>query len=111
MGIQPIDLSTIYSQLDKLSQMNASQIKAADNSRDATLQKAVQNDLEKSKKVEEAAKKQPGSEKIKNDRNGGGSDTYSDGGRRRKPSEEPEDVPEQIEITDPRLGRIIDITG
>ena len=51
MAIQPIDLSTVYSQMDKMGQFNASQIQSASMANRANMEKAAQQDSEKAKTV------------------------------------------------------------
>ncbi len=114
MAIQPIDLSVIYSQMDNVAKFNASQnqlVQAANqDGRDRT---AAEN-LEKSKTVQNAANDEEEANSIKKDLDqGGGTFGYGTGSNRKKKEKEDEekDAVKASEFSDPRLGRIIDITG
>ena len=110
MAIQPIDLSTMYSQMDKVAKYNASQTQNAQIASQISNDMKAQAELQKSQAVQEAAKNQPDSGKIQ-EGEGGGSSAYSGGGKRKKPQEE-ENPPAKklIKLSDPDLGHIIDIT-
>ena len=47
MAIHPIDLSTIYSQMDKIGQINASQVQTAHQANRENLERAANLDYEK----------------------------------------------------------------
>ncbi len=112
MGIQPIDLSVIYSQMDNVSKFNASQNQLVQAANQQGRDKVASENLEKSKTVQNAARDEAQSGNVKNNLEGGSSSGYSSGGRKRKASgeEEPEDSPHD-EISDPGLGQLIDIIG
>lgn len=112
MAIQPIDLSTMYSQIDKVAQLNASQTHAAHIANKEGIEKATQESLQKSKMVQET-QNDATSTKIGQD---GGGASASGGGSKKSAKKNGEDndegeVKKQWEISDPRLGRHIDITG
>ena len=71
MAIQPIDLSTVYSQMDKMGQFNATQVQNAHMASRAHLEKTAQQDSEKARTVQEASKNKD-SNSIKADVNQGG---------------------------------------
>ncbi|MCI7577018.1 MAG: hypothetical protein MST12_02045 [Spirochaetia bacterium] len=116
MAIQPIDLSTVYSQMDKMGQMNASQIQSAHMANRAHLEKSAQQDSEKARTVQETHKNKD-SNSIKADVNQGGGAGQGlladDGttGKKAVQEEVPVEKPKPYEIRDPNLGRHIDITG
>ncbi len=115
MAINPIDLSTVYTQMDNVAKFNASQNQMAHVSNQQGIDKATRDNLEKSQAVKETAKDGPGTEAstIKKD---GGNSSSGDGmmpaGKRQKKSEpEEEEKTVRFEISDPSLGQHIDITG
>lgn len=118
MAIQPIDLSTVYSQMDKMGQFNASQVQNATMASRAHLEKAAQQDTEKAKTVQESSKNKE-SNNIKADVNQGGGAGQGllengSGKKARKDSEQEEaqvQKPAPYEIRDPNLGRHIDVIG
>ncbi len=114
MGIQPIDLSTIYSQMDKIGQMNASQAQSATMASRQHLEKTAQQETEKSQTVLET-KDSKESSKIKADVNQGGGAGQGLLQEKNEQNEElslkPESTRIHYEITDPKLGRHIDVTG
>jgi len=113
MAIHPIDLSVVYTQMDNVAKFNASQNQVAQAINQATLDKGALDNLEKSKTVQEAAKNESTSTKIKKDGgSGSGSSLYQGKGKkRRSPDDEKEKSDVQQEISDPRLGLHVDITG
>ncbi|MDO4507683.1 MAG: hypothetical protein Q4B64_12120 [Spirochaetales bacterium] len=119
MAIQPIDLSTVYSQMDKMGQFNASQIQTASMANRAHMEKAAQQDTEKAKTVQESSKnKESNSIKADVNQGGGAGQTLLEGGTDTAKGEEksPEEEiakPEKkfYEIRDPNLGQHIDLIG
>lgn len=112
MGIQPIDLSVIYSQMDNVSKFNASQNQLVQAANQQGRDKVAAENLEKSKTVQNAARDETQSGNVKNSLGGGSSSGYAAGGRKKKASgdDEAEDSPHD-EISDPGLGQLIDIIG
>lgn len=111
MAIQPIDLSTVYSQMDNVSKINNNNLQAAQvASREyvESLQKqefqnqgavhAISSDKEESRGIKERRDRE--SEKGK-------------GSSEKKEHEDDENAPKKnvVEVKDPRVGRIIDIIG
>ncbi|MBP5158177.1 MAG: hypothetical protein K6G18_02695 [Treponema sp.] len=112
MGIQPIDLSVVYSQMDNVSKFNASQNQLVQAANQQGRDKVASENLEKSKTVQNVARDETQSGNIKNNLEGGGSFGYAAGERRRKENggKEEEVVPQE-EISEPDLGQLIDIIG
>jgi hypothetical protein len=111
MAIQPIDLQTLFTQLDKVGKSQSAQKEGL------AVQQALQN-VHLQKKTEEAIRSinevqntGEGAEKI-NDQ-GARKNNEPDGqGRDKKKSGEAEDGQEEsVVIQDPALGRNIDISG
>ncbi|MDR3145854.1 MAG: hypothetical protein LBU21_06225 [Treponema sp.] len=110
MAIQPIDLQTLFTQIDKVGKNQANQREGVE------IQQALQN-LQMQKKtdarihaVTESQNMGEGVERI-NDRNarrGQGGPPSRD---ERKPGESPGDEADQAVIRDPDLGKNIDVSG
>ncbi|MBR3549124.1 MAG: hypothetical protein IKN90_03500 [Treponema sp.] len=114
MAIHPIDLSLVYTQMDNVAKFNASQNQVAQAINQSALDKGAIDNLEKSKTGQEAAKNESSSTKIKKDGgSGGGSSLYPGSGKKKNhSSDDGEDNRDgQKEISDPRLGLHVDITG
>nr|WP_318711678.1 hypothetical protein [uncultured Treponema sp.] len=119
MAIQPIDLSTVYSQMDKMGQFNASQIQSASMANRAHMEKAAQQDTEKAKTVQESSKnKESNSIKADVNQGGGAGQTLLEGGSDSSSENESSErggvlQPEKkfYEIRDPNLGQHIDLIG
>lgn len=114
MGIQPIDLSVIYSQMDNVSKFNASQNQLVQAANQQGRDKVASENLEKSKTVQQAAQGEARSGNVKNNLEGGSSPFSSGGGRKKKTAGEAEPEEENSspdEISEPGLGQLIDIIG
>ncbi|MCI5829252.1 MAG: hypothetical protein SPJ89_09595 [Treponema sp.] len=121
MAIQPIDLSTVYSQMDKIGQFNATHIQNAAMSSRASMEKAAQQDTEKAKTVQESSKnKESNSIKADVNQGGGAGQTLLEGGSKNNSSAKKENTAEEeleqavkkvYEIKDPNLGQHIDLLG
>ncbi len=110
MAIQPIDLQTMYTSLEKVSKMTAAKQQGMQ------LQSAIQQD-ELTKRIQEKAStvektemdEDEGLTHVKDRQKNSEADSHTSDEREEKKEEQPE---EHIEvITDPFLGRHIDISG
>ena len=116
MGIQPIDLSTIYSQMDKMGQFKASEVQSANMAAREHLERTAQQQTQKAQTVTET-KGNENSAKIKADvsQGGGAGQGLLQGDRRQGKEARKTDLEEATkaayEIKDPKLGRRIDVTG
>ena len=110
MALQPIDLSTVYSQMDKVAKYNASQTQTAQIAHQMGQERLTQVELQKSQSVNEAAKNKADSAKIKD--GDGGQQAYggSSGKKQRQEEDQSSEEKKTVQITDPRLGQHIDIT-
>lgn len=112
MAIQPIDLSTLYSQMDKVSKFNASVEQNVKMVNASNMNKTIQENLVKSQQVHEAKNEDSNSSKVRPD----GKNSQQQMSGEKKSSDEKENKEEQnpvkktVEISDPRLGQHIDIT-
>ncbi len=111
MGIQPIDLSVVYSQMDNVSKFNASQNQLVQAANQQGRDKVASENLEKSKTVQNAARDEAQSGNVKNSLEGGSSFGYAGGKRNQKEREEDEENAAPDAISEPELGQIIDIIG
>ena len=113
MGIQPIDLSVVYSQMDNVSKFNASQNQLVQAANQQGRDKVASENLEKSKTVQNVARDEAHSGVVRNSLEGGGSSGAAYGGRGRRPSEETDKGESSVpdEIHEPGLGQLIDIIG
>ena len=112
MGIQPIDLSVVYSQMDNVSKFNASQNQLVQAANQQGRDKVASENLEKSKTVQNAARDEAQSGNVKNSLEGGSSFGYAGGKRKKREGEDDDeetDAPD--EISEPELGQLIDIIG
>ena len=116
MGIQPIDLSTIYSQMDKMGQFKASEVQSANMAMREHLERTAQQQTQNAQIVTET-KGNENSAKIKADvSQGGGAGQGLLQGERRQGKEAQKTPADEAtrssyEIKDPKLGRRIDVTG
>ena len=109
MAIHPIDLQAVFSQLDNVAKFGANQNQNADMAGMINISQNVKNDMEKASSVQKTPEdNKTDSTKIK-DNNSKNSENQSSS-RKDSQEEEPEKK-RQIEITDPRLGNHIDVTG
>ena len=111
MAIQPIDLSTMYSQMDNVAKFTASQNQLAQVGNQIGADRLAQDASEKAKTVQEVAKEESEAGIINKDAENGSSDEQGQSKGKKNAEEQEEDAPKQYEFSDPLLGRHIDITG
>lgn len=111
MAIQPIDLQTMYTQLEKVSKM------AAHQQQGLQLQKAIHQEeqakrlQEKNQTVEKAIMDDEGLPVVA-DRNKNARPEEDEEGKNQTNAQKDETIPEEFEvIKDPRLGQHIDVSG
>jgi hypothetical protein len=112
VAIQPIDLQTLYSQLEKIGKTQIQQQAAAQAARDSEIQ-ANRNDAEQ--KMKTVQQTDAGDEKVGmvHERDGSSGSKSSPEGSGGKKTEKNEEIaePEKEIIRDPALGSHIDISG
>jgi hypothetical protein len=113
VGIQPIDLQTLYSQLDKIGKSQVQQNAAAQAARDSEM---VTNRLETERRLKSIQETEAGDEQAGtvHEREGSGKEEHSpsrDDARGKKKDAEETVEPEKEVLRDPNLGSIIDISG
>lgn len=111
MSIQPIDLQTVYAQIDKVARV-AAQDQNLQLANNMSIGKTQRANLEKTKQVQQTAAQEIDTETIKTDSKQSGS--LNQNQTKKKETEEKEKEEEeskkQSEIKDPLLGQHIDIT-
>lgn len=110
MAVQPIDLQTMYSQLANVARQAATEGQGAALSQSMQTQGIINQNLQQSKAVQKAAENETESSKVKADgQNGGRNDRPSSRKKKGEESEAPEKT--EYQISDPRLGQHINVTG
>jgi hypothetical protein len=113
VAIQPIDLQTLYAQLDKIGKSQVQQQAATQAARDAEMQTNKNDADQKLKSVQTA---EAGDEKagVVHERDGSGKEEGESAGKSptKKPEKDEENAESEKEIIrDPALGSHIDISG
>lgn len=112
MSLQPVDMSTIYTQMDKIGKYNASQdsnLKLAQNMQEIS---KIQENTQQAKAIGKIDQNQTETAKLRED--GNNSTGYdSNSGQTKQQNQQQDDEQNQKRvnvITDPLLGKHIDIT-
>lgn len=112
MSLQPVDMSTIYTQMDKVGKYNASQdsnLKHAQNMQEIS---KIQENTQQAKAIGKIDQNQSETAKLRED--GKNSTGYgSNSGQTKQQNQQQDDEQNQKRvnvITDPLLGKHIDIT-
>lgn len=112
MSLQPVDMSTIYTQMDKVGKYNASQdsnLKLAQNIQEIS---KIQENTQQAKAIGKIDQNQSETAKLRED--GNNSTGYdSNSGQTKQQNQQQDDEQNQKRvnvITDPLLGKHIDIT-
>ena len=112
MAIQPIDLSTMYSQLDNVAKFSASQAQHSQNVGHVFQEQEALQDLQKSQAVQQAAKDGAETGLIRDGGGNGQGAPYSNEKKKNERHEEEEqEVPTVVQLRDPMVGQHVDITG
>lgn len=114
MGMQPIDLQTLYTQLDKVGKTQVQQQAAAQSAREAEKTANKQDAARKLQAVEESDAGEEKTGRIHDDDDSENRGSMSSGEKKKHEGgdEAPEATPEAKEvIKDPALGTHIDISG
>lgn len=109
MAISPLDLQTLFTQMDKVGRQEAAQRDGAAILQSIQQAKQQQQTDERVRSVNEAQNTGEGSEAIK-DKNGGRAGQEQDGKKNLSPEEAEENGEEEGIIRDPDLGRNIDVS-
>ena len=107
MAIQPIDLQTLYTQMDKVSKNVVHQQQQAQLQGAMQLDGLVKKDIQKSTTVEQM-EKQESMSSVKDGHNS--NDEKNNSSKKQKSEEVQEEIVLEV-IRDPALGKTIDISG
>lgn len=113
MGIQPIDLQTLYAQLEKVGKAQGQQQAAQQLLREEEQARSRKEAEERLRTVGETAAGNEGAGKV-HERNGSSPQASGDSSQREKNNEDETGKREESEkevLRDPSLGSIIDISG
>jgi hypothetical protein len=108
MAISPIDLQTLYSQVDKVGKQEAAQKEGTALLQSIQQAKIQQDTDERIRSVNEAQDTGEGAEGVR-DKNGGKAGREGSG-RHREEAEEKAEAADDTVIRDPDLGRNIDVS-
>lgn len=111
MAIQPIDLQTLYTQLENVSKNVAFQQQGVQVRDDMQLTEQARQEFLKKRAVTKTREEEEQADTVQ-ERKNGNNQQQAAARQNKKESEEQEDEPaSEIQIHDPLLGRIIDIHG
>ena len=110
MAIQPIDLSTVYSQMDNVSKINGAQVQASQQVSREHVEKLQKDEFQAKGDVHSIESRKSEDNRIKNESKGSGSEEESESKKKSDGEEEQKKNP-VTEVKDPRVGRFIDIMG
>ena len=110
MAIQPIDLSTVYSQMDNVSKINGAQVQASQQVSKEHVEKLQNQEFQAKGDVHAISEQKHEDNRIKNESRGSGGGDAS-ASKKDSGDKESEEKPAVKELKDPRIGRFIDIMG
>lgn len=110
MGVQPIDLQTMYSQMANVAQRVSGETQGAALAQSIQQQGIINQELRRSQTVQRAAGNEAETGKVKSDSRGN-SPNQSYGGKKKNPDSDTKDEKKEYEIRDPLLGQRINVTG
>ena len=108
MAIQPIDLSVMYSQMDKVAKYNASSSQGAALASSVNMSKKIQEENEQKQQVQKLSNEDVAANKI--NPNGKNNNQEEEKSKKEKKDQAEEQEIKSIEIKDPLIGQHIDIT-
>lgn len=108
MGIAPIDLQAMYSQIANVAKDAAYAQRGAQLSQDMEQANIIRNNLEQSKKVQQM---QEGEATKALNQNGSNSASYGRQPKKRKSPDQPQDDAPAARIKEDYLGNTLDIMG
>ena len=110
MGIQPIDLQIMYSQMSNVSKIASQQQKGSELTDAMQQTKVIQQNSQQVESVQKAASDEAKSISIKKDGRQGQGDLPSGKQKKGKDDEDSAEEKKEIEIRESYLGQHIDIT-
>ena len=109
MGIQPIDLQNMYSQMSNVARNVAGQHQAAQISESVQQQNQIQKNIEQSKKVQETKNDKANTNNVNPDGHQGGAGTYQNPNKKKK-EESKGSFGVYADVKSEYVGTIVDIT-
>jgi hypothetical protein len=109
MAIQPIDLQTLYSQLDTVAKTAAHQQQGIQLAASMRAAEVNRQETEKNTAVQELAQENEGPQGINDRSSSGRQEKKEEKGKKKAPTPEKEQIFETIK--DPNLGTYIDVLG
>ncbi|MBR4790959.1 MAG: hypothetical protein IKX70_00520 [Treponema sp.] len=111
MGIAPIDLQNMYSQMSNVARSVAGQHQAAQVSESVQQQNQIQKNIEQSQKVQQAENDKANTQNVNADGHQGGAGTYQNPNRQKnKEKESKGSFGVYADVKSEYVGTIVDIT-
>ena len=110
MGIQPIDLQNMYSQMSNVARNVAGQHQAAQISESVQQQNQIQKNIEQSQKVQQAENDKANTNNVNADGHQGGAGTYQNPNKKKKEKETKGNFGIYADVKSEYVGTIVDIT-
>ncbi|MCR4899293.1 MAG: hypothetical protein K5907_00570 [Treponema sp.] len=111
MGIQPIDLQNMYSQMSNVAKTVAGQQQAATVAEQVQKQDQTQKNIEQLQRVQQTNNDKANTNNVNADGHHGGSGTYQNPNKKRKDGSQKETTFSAFNSTKPEyVGTIVDIT-
>ena len=110
MAIQPIDLSTVFSQIDKAGQINANVLNTAQSLSAQSQLHGLEQAKENAKIVMPATENETSSTKVKADGKNTGEEQNGNDSEKKEKHNFVQNKKDEWEIEDPLLGQHIDIS-
>lgn len=111
MAIQPIDLQTLYTQLENVSKNVAFQQQGVQVRDDMQLSEQARQEFLKKRAVTKAREEEEQADTVQERKNGNNQQQASESQKKNGEEKKEEETVPEIQIHDPLLGRIIDIQG
>ena len=111
MGIQPIDLQNMYSQMSNVARNVAGQHQAAQVQESVQQQNQIQKNIEQSQKVQQAENDKANTNNVNADGHQGGAGTYQNPNKKKnKDNESKGNFGVYADVKSEYVGTIVDIT-
>ncbi len=111
MGIQPIDLQNMYSQMSNIARSVAGQHQAAQVSESVQQQNQIQKNIEQSQKVQQTQNDKANTNSVNEDGHHGGAGTYQNPNKKNNKNKESKgSFGLYADVKSEYVGTIVDIT-
>ncbi len=111
MAMQPIDLQTLFTQLDKVGKLQANLKEGAQLQQSLQAASNQKKAEERVRSVNETHDAGEGADRVKDKAGRRGAESGGEGRKRQGDSEEPEEKESAEVVRDPDLGKNIDVSG